>query len=741
MPRTLLIAPAGHSVGLTTVCLGLVRALDRQGVRVAFVKPISQGNGGTSDRSCALVRLGSSLNPPEPIGRSRVEDLLSHGDDQTLMEEVVAQLNKVSGNADVVVVEGMVPESTMVYASRVNALMLKALDAELVLVASPRDQDPAQVADAVAIAARGYGALTEAHQVGVVLNRVAASAETTAKDKNQPPCSGEIRGNCRRSYAFEHNQGNLGLLCGACVDPAIDAAEATKYRAALLAENLRPLAIIPFDNRLTSPRVKDLAEALHATVLREGDYARRRISNIALFAMTVPNALRAFKPGTMVITPGDRSDIICAAALAVLGGMPLAGLLLTGGVDPDPKVMALCDQALATGLPVLTVPEGSFAAATEVAHMNLEIPSDDRERVELVMSATAEHIDTQWITSLVHDVRESRLSPPAFRHRLIESARAANKRIVLPEGDEPRTIAAAIIAQERGLARCALLGDPDKIRLVARQQGLVLPDSIELINAVAVAEQYVAPLVERRKAKGMTPEMARNELGDAIMIGTMMLALGEADGLVSGAVHTTAHTIRPALQIIKTAKGCNLVSSVFFMCLPDQVLVFGDCAVNPNPTAEQLADIAIQSADSALAFGIPPRVAMLSYSTGGSGAGADVEKVVKATALAKQLRPDLLIDGPLQYDAAIMPDVARSKAPKSPVAGRATVFIFPDLNTGNVTYKAVQRSANVVSMGPMLQGMAKPVNDLSRGCLVEDIVFTIALTAIQAQQALDRAKA
>jgi len=741
MPRTLLIAPAGHSVGLTTVCLGLVRALDRQGVRVAFVKPISQGNGGTSDRSCALVRLGSSLNPPEPIGRSRVEDLLSHGDDQTLMEEVVAQLNKVSGNADVVVVEGMVPESTMVYASRVNALMLKALDAELVLVASPRDQDPAQVADAVAIAARGYGALTEAHQVGVVLNRVAASAETIAKDKTQPPCSGEIRGNCRRSYAFEHNQGNLGLLCGACVDPAIDAAEATKYRAALLAENLRPLAIIPFDNRLTSPRVKDLAEALHATVLREGDYARRRISNIALFAMTVPNALRAFKPGTMVITPGDRSDIICAAALAVLGGMPLAGLLLTGGVDPDPKVMALCDQALATGLPVLTVPEGSFAAATEVAHMNLEIPSDDRERVELVMSATAEHIDTQWITSLVHDVRESRLSPPAFRHRLIESARAANKRIVLPEGDEPRTIAAAIIAQERGLARCALLGDPDKIRLVARQQGLVLPDSIELINAVAVAEQYVAPLVERRKAKGMTPEMARNELGDAIMIGTMMLALGEADGLVSGAVHTTAHTIRPALQIIKTAKGCNLVSSVFFMCLPDQVLVFGDCAVNPNPTAEQLADIAIQSADSALAFGIPPRVAMLSYSTGGSGAGADVEKVVKATALAKQLRPDLLIDGPLQYDAAIMPDVARSKAPKSPVAGRATVFIFPDLNTGNVTYKAVQRSANVVSMGPMLQGMAKPVNDLSRGCLVEDIVFTIALTAIQAQQALDRAKA
>src|SRR5918912_3698349 len=232
----------------------------------------------------------------------------------------------------------------------------------------------------------------------------------------------------------------------------------------------------------------------------------------------------------------------------------------------------------------------------------------------------------------------------------------------------------------------------------------------------------------------MTADQAAQELSDTIVLGTMMMALDEVDGVVSGAVHTTAHTIRPALQLIKTAPGCNLVSSVFFMCLPEQVLVFGDCAVNPNPTAEQLADIAIQSADSAAAFGIPPRVAMLSYSTGTSGAGEEVEKVKRATDIARAQRPDLLLDGPLQYDAAIMPDVARAKAPKSPVAGRATVFVFPDLNTGNVTYKAVQRSANVVSIGPMLQGLAKPVNDLSRGCLVEDIVFTITLTAIQAQQ-------
>jgi phosphate acetyltransferase len=250
----------------------------------------------------------------------------------------------------------------------------------------------------------------------------------------------------------------------------------------------------------------------------------------------------------------------------------------------------------------------------------------------------------------------------------------------------------------------------------------------------------VDPLVERRKHKGMTPQAAAEELSDTIMLGTMMMALDEVDGLVSGAVHTTAHTVRPALQLIKTSPGCNLVSSIFFMCLPEQVLVFGDCAIVPNPTVEELADIAIQSADSAAAFGIEPRVAMLSYSTGTSGAGAEVEKVAKATELAKKQRPDLAIDGPLQYDAALMPDVGRSKAPKSPVAGKATVYIFPDLNTGNVTYKAVQRSANALAMGPMLQGMAKPVNDLSRGCLVEDIVFTIALTAIQAEQAKNRGK-
>ncbi|MGL5304221.1 MAG: phosphate acetyltransferase, partial [Aeromonas sp.] len=314
-------------------------------------------------------------------------------------------------------------------------------------------------------------------------------------------------------------------------------------------------------------------------------------------------------------------------------------------------------------------------------------------------------------------------------------ARQANKRVVLPEGEEPRTIKAAAICAERGIARPVLLGNPAEIRRVAAQQGVVLSDSVEIIDPAVVRESYVARLVELRKSKGMTEVVAREQLEDNVVLGTMMLERNEVDGLVSGAVHTTANTIRPPMQIIKTAPGASLISSIFFMLLPDQVLVYGDCAINPDPSAEQLAEIAIQSADSAAAFGIEPRVAMISYSTGTSGAGADVEKVRAATELAKAKRPDLIIDGPLQYDAAIMENVAKSKAPNSPVAGKATVFVFPDLNTGNTTYKAVQRSADLVSIGPMLQGMRKPVNDLSRGALVDDIVYTIALTGIQAAQA------
>lgn len=340
-------------------------------------------------------------------------------------------------------------------------------------------------------------------------------------------------------------------------------------------------------------------------------------------------------------------------------------------------------------------------------------------------------IDHAWLGDVFPKQGWSNHSPTAFRYDLVQKAAAAKKRIVLPEGDEPRTIEAAAICQRRGIAQCVLLGDPDKIRAVAKERGVTLPADIEIIEPASIADGYVAPMVERRKGK-IDEAGAKKALEDTVFLGTMMLQMGDVDGLVSGAVHTTADTIRPAFQLIKTAPNYSLVSSVFFMLLPEQVVAYADCAVNPNPTAEQLAEIAIQTADSARAFGMTPRVAMISYSTGSSGAGPDVDRVVEATRLIKEKAPELLVDGPLQYDAATVPSVAKSKAPNSPVAGQANVFIFPDLTTGNTTYKAVQRSADVLSVGPMLQGLNKPVNDLSRGALVDDIVYTIALTAIQA---------
>ena len=368
----------------------------------------------------------------------------------------------------------------------------------------------------------------------------------------------------------------------------------------------------------------------------------------------------------------------------------------------------------------------------------VSIDGSSNDEHNLSCLGVASTLNEQIIADKMNLNTGNKLSPAAFRNNMMEQARRANKRIVLPEGAEPRTVQAAIICQNKGIARCVLLADKKEVQQVAEQMNLTLPESLEIINPAEIAQNYVAPLVEMRKAKGMTEEKAREALTDSVFVGTMMMALDEVDGLVSGAVHTTANTIRPALQVIKTAPDASLVSSVFFMLMPDQVLVYGDCAVNPKPTAAELADIAIQSADSAKAFGIEPRVAMISYSTGNSGTGEDVEKVIEATKLAREKRPDLLIDGPLQYDAASVPSVGKQKAPDSKVAGQATVFIFPDLNTGNCTYKAVQRSANVLSVGPMLQGLNKPVNDLSRGALVGDIVYTIALTAIQAEQFKNR---
>jgi len=446
----------------------------------------------------------------------------------------------------------------------------------------------------------------------------------------------------------------------------------------------------------------------------------------------VLNTLQLLKPGVLVVTPGDRDDIILAVSLAAMNGVPLAGLLLTSDTQPDPRLMELCRGALQAGLPVLSVSTGSYDTANRLNGLNKEIPIDDRERAEIITDFVASHLDAHWLHQRCGTPREMRLTPAVFRYQLIQRAQQANKRIVLPEGSEPLTVQAAAICQARGIARCVLLAKPEEVQAVAKAHGFELPEGLEILDPDLIRGRYVEPMVALRKTKSLNAPMAEQQLEDPVVIGTMMLALDEVDGLVSGVIHSTANTIRPALQLIKTAPGCTLVSSVFFMLFPEQVLVYGDCVMNPHPSATELAEIALQSADSAAAFGITPRVAMISYSSGESASGEEVEKVREATLLAHEAQHALLIDGPLQYDAAANEVVARQLAPNSQVAGRATVFVFPDLNTGNTTHKAVQRSADCVSLGPMLQGLRKPVNDLPRGAQVDDIVYTIALTAIQA---------
>ncbi len=712
MANSFFIAPTALNSGLTSVSLGLVRALDKMGIRVGFFKPVApvEGDDGQSDSSVHFARSISGQESPEPMTLTEAQRYLSRGDKGLLMEKIVEKYQSLTEFCDVVIVEGLVPDRNEPYTVRLNIDIANNLDSEVILVAAPGTMDAENLDEHLQLAAGLFSSAEDPDVLGVILNKVGSQGKV-----------------------IEHSL-RLSELALPGDSETIDYSKACR----IFSDQFRLIGQVPWDDRLCAPRVIDVVKELGLKVLNEGKILERRVLNISVCARSVPNIINELTPGCLIVTPGDRVDVILAASMAALSGVPLAGILLTGDYEPNEKVMMLCQQALLAGLPLLLSERDTFHTASALSRMHNKVQIDDTSRIEHVVSVVSEHIDIDWLSKRCQTVRAKRLSPPAFRYRLSENARAANKTIILPEGNEPRTICAAAICHERQLAKCILVGNPEEIHAVASLQGVELPDDIRIINPEEVREKYVEPMVELRKHKGLTPQMALAMLEDNVVLATMMVALDEVDGLVSGAVHTTANTVRPALQLIKTTPDAKVVSSVFFMCLPEQVLVYGDCAINPDPNAEELADIAIQSADSAKTFGVDPKVAMISYSTGQSGSGVDVDKVRQATEIARKLRPDLLIDGPLQYDAAAIESVAKKKAPDSPVAGKATVYIFPDLNTGNTTYKAVQRSANVISVGPMLQGLRKPVNDLSRGALIEDIVFTIALTAVQAKQVADK---
>ncbi|MFT4900887.1 MAG: phosphate acetyltransferase [Lentimonas sp.] len=720
MKHVFFLAAAGVESGLTSISQGVFRALDRRGIRVGFCKPISQESfaEGEEDPSISLVANTTGFKPVQPMTLDEAERYVRNDQMEDLMERVVEQLGTHAEEVDVMVVEGLLPTESQSFPNRINRALVNALSAEVILVNAMRGISTAQLQEELEIAASLYGGWQNEKLIGCILNKVHLAVP-----------DGSIG-------ALQVNDSSGSIRQGASSQLTKDELKELKLR--ILDEcplfsrpGFELIGCVPWSTDLPSFRVSDVARHLDAQFVNEGESNSRRVKSVALSARNLSNILHIFSPGRLLVAPGDRIDVLLTAALATMDKISLAGIVLTGGIELSDKVIELCTPAFRQGLPVLSVASDSFATATKLSRMRNFIPGDDIERFNVTLDFVARHLNVEALQSRVESELEIRMSPAAFRHQISKRARKANKRIVLPEGEERRTVEAASICHARGLGIPVLIGDPEEIARVAKLQQVDIT-GIEIIDPVAVRERYVPRLMELRKHKNLSEQDARDALEDTVMLGTVMLALDEVDGLVSGAMHSSANTIRPALQLIKTAPGAKVVSSVFFMCLPDQVVLYGDCAVNPDPNAEELADIALQSAASAAMFGIPAKVALISYSTGKSGSGVDVDKVREATEIARAARPDLLIDGPLQYDAAAEADVARTKAPDSPVAGQATVFVFPDLNTGNTTYKAVQRAANVISIGPMLQGLRKPVNDLSRGAWVDDIVYTIALTAIQA---------
>ncbi|KRC95310.1 MULTISPECIES: phosphate acetyltransferase [unclassified Streptomyces] len=534
--------------------------------------------------------------------------------------------------------------------------------------------------------------------------------------------------------AYRAYQG-LGCDVLAMVTNRVDREDRDEIASLLATRVPVPCYVLPDEPALSAPTVSQISHALGATVLLGDDSGLARDALDFVFGgAMLPNFLEALTPGCLVVTPGDRADLVIGSLAAHSAGTPpIAGLLLTLGEVPTGQILTLAAR-LAPGTPVVSVPGNSFLTAEQLFSLEGKLNAATPRKAETALGLFERHVDTGDLLRRVSAPSTDRVTPMMFEHKLLEQARSDKRRVVLPEGTEERVLHAAEVLLRRGVCDLTLLGPVDQIRKKAADLGIDLgecrivdPATSELRDAFA--EKYAA----LRAHRGVTVELAYDVVSDVNYFGTLMVQEGLADGMVSGSVHSTAATIRPAFEIIKTKPDADIVSSVFFMCLADKVLVYGDCAVNPDPDAEQLADIAVQAAATAAQFGVEPRIAMLSYSTGTSGSGADVDKVREATELVRERRPDLKIEGPIQYDAAVEPTVAATKLPGSEVAGQASVLIFPDLNTGNNTYKAVQRSAGAIAVGPVLQGLRKPVNDLSRGALVQDIVNTVAITAIQAQ--------
>jgi phosphate acetyltransferase len=681
-------SPEGET-GKSTVALGVLELLTRRAQRVGVFRPIAR-SVDHPDYVLELLLAHDAVDLPYEQCVGVTYDQV-HADPEQALSDIVSRYHEVARRSDVVVVVGsdytdVAGPTELAYNARIAA----NLGAPVLLVVSGNSRSPADVRQ-VAEVAIGELRTNHAQVIGVVANR----------------CTGDL----------------------------------AEVRAAL--EGDVPAWTLPEEPFLVAPTVGALMEAVDGRlVVGDEELLAREALAVLVGAMSFEHLLDRLSDGAVVITPGDRIDVLLGllTAHAAAGFPSLAGIILNGGFYPEGSLGRLV-EGLGQRVPIIRTDLGTFGSASAAAATRGRLSTDSQRKIDTALGLFEQHVDPDALSARLALPPPEVVTPLMFEYDLLDRARADRKHIVLPEGGDDRILRAASTLLQRGVAELTLLGDETAIRARATELGLALDEAhVVAPDRGELHERFAREYTALRAHKGMTVERAREIVSSVSYFGTMMVHLGLADGMVSGAMHTTAHTIKPSFEIIKTVPGVSIVSSVFLMCLADRVLVYGDCAVNPEPTAEQLADIAISSAATAAQFGIEPRIAMLSYSTGASGSGADVDKVRTATELVRERRPELSVEGPIQYDAAVDASVARTKLPDSQVAGRATVFVFPDLNTGNNTYKAVQRSAGAVAVGPVLQGLRKPVNDLSRGALVQDIVNTVAITAIQAQ-ALARAAA
>ncbi|MUN63245.1 phosphate acetyltransferase [Kocuria sediminis] len=681
--------------GKSLVALGLADSLFRRTDRLGYFRPVHLGRSPAEDPMVQLMKRNFDL-PDERcrggLSLARTRELLAAGDHDELDSMAVSVYGEMARHCDVIVVDGtdLLAHNAATAEFDMNARMANNLGASvLAVIGADESESPEDVLNAIEVTR------AELHQArcdifAVIVNRA------------RPEWVDRLSANASR--------GVRGL----------------------------PVYVIAENAAVAAPTVAELRDRHGfgdgpSTVSLDRD-----VKGVKIAAMTVAHYLEQLADGDFVITPGDRSDIVVASLASALSpALPVpSGMLLTGGFGTEGRIQEL---TAAAPFPVLTTGLDTYSAARAVSRSRGTLSGAHPRKVAAALGEWARRVDDEELVSRLDLPRPLRRTPLRFLHELVEAARTQRKNIVLPEGEDPRILRAAEMIHRRNFCDLTILGDPAKIAGLCQTEGINLDFDDEGLTLIdfehdeALREKYAGEYVRLRAHKGVQPEAALERMLDGSYFGTMMVQMGDVDGMVSGAAHTTANTIRPALEFVKTSEGVRIVSSVFFMLLEDRVLVYGDCAVNPNPDAQQLADIALASARTARQFGVEPRVAMLSYSTGGSGSGQDVDKVRAATEIVRAADPELEVEGPIQYDAAVDASIAASKLPGSTVAGRATVFVFPDLNTGNNTYKAVQQSAGAVAVGPVLQGLRKPVNDLSRGCTVDDIVNTVAITAIQAQ--------